>query len=227
MSRSTSRASRCAPPRSVAADFRGLADDGRLRRLHAAPAPVALPAARGRRIGFFPGSTIGNFTPLEAMDFLARRAPRGRARRRHAGGRRSEEGRSVARCRLQRRAGVTAAFNLNLLERINRELGGDFDLDRFAHDAFYDRVEGSHRDLHPQPRRPDRHGRRPRHPIRAGRAHPHRGLLQIHDRRVPRASPRARVTGRGASGPTASSISASICSRRTERDGELRVNFRF
>jgi uncharacterized SAM-dependent methyltransferase len=40
------------------------------------------------------------------------------------------------------RAGVTAAFNLNLLERINRELDADFDLDRFEHDAFYNVARG-------------------------------------------------------------------------------------
>ena len=38
--------------------------------------------------------------------------------------------------------GVTAAFNLNLLARINRELDGDIDLDLFAHDAVYDGIEG-------------------------------------------------------------------------------------
>ena len=40
------------------------------------------------------------------------------------------------------RAGVTAAFNLNLLERVNRELDGDLDLDRFEHLAFYNEAEG-------------------------------------------------------------------------------------
>ncbi len=40
------------------------------------------------------------------------------------------------------RAGVTAAFNLNLLERVNRELDGDLDLDRFEHVAFYSEAEG-------------------------------------------------------------------------------------
>src|SRR5204863_121763 len=40
------------------------------------------------------------------------------------------------------KAGINAAFNLNLLTRINRELGGDFDLDRFAHVAFYSEAEG-------------------------------------------------------------------------------------
>ena len=42
--------------------------------------------------------------------------------------------------------GVTAAFNLNLLARINRELGGDFDLRRFRHYAFYNAALGPHRD---------------------------------------------------------------------------------
>ena len=40
------------------------------------------------------------------------------------------------------KAGINAAFNLNLLARINRELGGDFDLDRFAHVAFYNEAQG-------------------------------------------------------------------------------------
>ena len=44
------------------------------------------------------------------------------------------------------RRGVTAAFNLNLLARINRELGGDFDLRRFRHYAFYNAALGPHRD---------------------------------------------------------------------------------
>jgi uncharacterized SAM-dependent methyltransferase len=40
------------------------------------------------------------------------------------------------------RAGITAAFNLNLLERINRELDGDLDLDRFEHFGFYNESRG-------------------------------------------------------------------------------------
>ena len=43
------------------------------------------------------------------------------------------------------RDGVTAAFNLNLFERINRELDGDLDIDRFEHLAFYDEAEGRSR----------------------------------------------------------------------------------
>ena len=53
------------------------------------------------------------------------------------------------------RAGVTAAFNLNLLERINRELGGDIDIDRFEHVALYNEAAGPDRDLRQEPRRSD------------------------------------------------------------------------
>jgi dimethylhistidine N-methyltransferase len=87
------------------------------------------------RAAFFPGSTIGNLAPEDAVAFLRR--VRG-----HVGG----VGRAIVGVDLKKdadilvrayndSAGVTAAFNLNLLERINRELGGDFDLGRFAHEA--------------------------------------------------------------------------------------------
>ncbi|MEP9376399.1 L-histidine N(alpha)-methyltransferase [Aquabacter sp. CN5-332] len=103
---------------------------------------LVLPAFAGRRtLGFFPGSTIGNFTPAEARHFLA------------------EAGRTLGpgallvlgvdlkkdKARLEAAyddaAGVTAAFNLNLLARINRELSGTFDLSRFAHRAFFNEEE--------------------------------------------------------------------------------------
>ena len=95
-----------------------------------------------RRIGFFPGSTIGNLTPDEATAFL------GRARRLLRG-----DGALVLGVDLKKdhrrlhdayndSAGVTAQFTLNLLRRMNRELDSTFDLSAFAHDAFYDPVEG-------------------------------------------------------------------------------------
>ena len=95
-----------------------------------------------RRIGFFPGSTIGNLTPDEATAFL------GRARRLLRG-----DGALVLGVDLKKdhrrlhdayndSAGVTAQFTLNLLRRMNRELDATFDLSAFAHDAFYDPVEG-------------------------------------------------------------------------------------
>jgi L-histidine Nalpha-methyltransferase len=104
--------------------------------------PEALPAAPGRRLGFFPGSTIGNFTPAEAVEFLAG------SRRVLGPDGAMLVGVDLAKDRARLDAayndaqGVTAAFNLNLLLRINRELGADFDLDRFAHDAFYNEAAG-------------------------------------------------------------------------------------
>jgi dimethylhistidine N-methyltransferase len=108
--------------------------------------PVALPELGGlgarRRIVYFPGSTIGNLTPAEATSFLAgARAQLG------AGGGlligvdlKKDPARLDAAYNDAR--GVTAAFNLNLLARINRELGTDFDLAAFRHRAFYDAASG-------------------------------------------------------------------------------------
>jgi dimethylhistidine N-methyltransferase len=89
------------------------------------------------RVGFFPGSTIGNFEPHEAAVFL-----------RHAGRMLGTGSVFVVGVDLAKAAdilyrayndaeGVTAKFNLNLLARINRELGADFDLAAFEHHAFY------------------------------------------------------------------------------------------
>jgi dimethylhistidine N-methyltransferase len=94
------------------------------------------------RTGFFPGSTIGNFPPNEACAFLS-------ASRRSLGancqlliGVDLKKPTSILHAAYNDAAGVTAAFNLNLLRRINRELGGDFTLDRFAHDARYNAADG-------------------------------------------------------------------------------------
>lgn len=103
--------------------------------------PQDVSSAR-RRIGFFPGSTIGNLEPSQATAFL-RRA------RRLLG----EEGALVLGVDLKKdprrlhdayndAAGVTAQFTLNLLRRMNRELDGNFDLAGFAHEAFYNPAEG-------------------------------------------------------------------------------------
>jgi dimethylhistidine N-methyltransferase len=113
----------------VCADYMALAD---------------LPQISGtaRRLGFFPGSTIGNLEPAEATAFM------GRARRLLG-----EQGALVLGVDLKKdpqrlhaayndSAGVTAAFTLNLLRRINRELHGTLDLDGFAHEAFYNSREG-------------------------------------------------------------------------------------
>ena len=87
--------------------------------------------------GFFPGSTIGNLTPPEARQFLTQAA-----RLLGAGGKLLigvdlVKDTAVLNAAYDDAAGVTAAFSLNLLARINRELGGDFDLDGFRHVAFF------------------------------------------------------------------------------------------
>jgi dimethylhistidine N-methyltransferase len=96
--------------------------------------PPALSGAR--RVGFFPGSTIGNFTPGEALQFL-----RGAARLLRGGGlllgADLVKDPAVLHAAYNDDQGVTAAFNLNLLARANRELGARFVLDQFAHSAFY------------------------------------------------------------------------------------------
>jgi dimethylhistidine N-methyltransferase len=101
--------------------------------------PLQMPqaGARGRRVVYFPGSTIGNLTPAEAQAFL--RMSRGQV---GPGGAMLvgvdlKKDARVLHAAYNDAKGVTAAFNLNLLARINRELGGDFRLDRFAHYAFY------------------------------------------------------------------------------------------
>ncbi|HYT48302.1 MAG TPA: L-histidine N(alpha)-methyltransferase [Burkholderiales bacterium] len=102
--------------------------------------PLEIPAgARGRRVAYFPGSTIGNLTPEEAHAFLAR--SRGQAGRMLVGTDLKKDA-NVLHAAYNDARGVTAAFNLNLLARINRELGGDFDLKRFSHYAFYNAALG-------------------------------------------------------------------------------------
>lgn len=90
----------------------------------------------GRRVGFFPGSTIGNFSPEQALRFLrmAARVLRGGAL---VLGADLLKDPAVLHAAYNDGRGVTAAFNLNLLARANRELGTDFDVDGFAHGAFY------------------------------------------------------------------------------------------
>lgn len=99
------------------------------------------PAIRLRaRVGFFPGSTIGNFEPPEAARFLRHAAALlGRGAHLIVGVDLIKDV-AVLNAAYNDAAGVTAAFNLNLLRRINRELGADFDLNRFRHHAFFNRA---------------------------------------------------------------------------------------
>ncbi len=108
--------------------------------------PLKLPVYRSRstrrRVVYFPGSTIGNLTPEEAHAFL--RMTRGQVGARGAMlvGVDLKKDANVLHAAYNDAKGVTAAFNRNLLARINRELGGDFDLRRFAHYAFYNAALG-------------------------------------------------------------------------------------
>jgi probable methyltransferase len=90
----------------------------------------------GRRVGFFPGSSLGNFHPGEALAFLKSAA----AMLRGGGmlvGIDLAKSPATLHAAYNDSQGVTAAFNLNVLLRANRELGANFDLDGFAHYAFY------------------------------------------------------------------------------------------
>lgn len=102
----------------------------------------ALPAeaeSAASRVGFFPGSTIGNFEPHEAAGFL-RNAARvlGRGATLIIGVDLIKPV-EVLTAAYNDKAGVTSKFNCNLLKRINRELAGTFKLDGFEHHAFYNR----------------------------------------------------------------------------------------
>jgi dimethylhistidine N-methyltransferase len=101
--------------------------------------PIELPASRARRVVYFPGSTIGNLTPEEAHAFLS--MTRGQAAKMLVGVDLRKDA-NVLHAAYNDSRRVTAAFNLNLLARINRELGADFDLKRFAHYAFYNAALG-------------------------------------------------------------------------------------
>src|SRR6201997_663983 len=103
--------------------------------------PFALPEAVAAmpKVGFFPGSTLGNFEPSEALAFL-------RSARKILGhgaqmiiGVDLEKDERVLYDAYNDAAGVTARFNLNVLVRINRELGGNFDLSGFTHRSIYNR----------------------------------------------------------------------------------------
>ena len=101
------------------------------------PLEIPAPRPRTRRVAYFPGSTIGNLTPEEAQGFL--RMTRGQVGRDGAMlvGVDLKKDPGVLHAAYNDSRGVTAAFNLNLLARINRELGADFDLRRWRHYAFY------------------------------------------------------------------------------------------
>ena len=111
--------------------------------------PLALPdlPRRARRVAFFPGSTIGNFHPPEAAAFLRRvRHTLGHDGLLVLGVDRRKDA-ATLEAAYDDALGVTAAFNLNLLARLNRDVGADFDLARFRHRAFFN-DEASRVEMH-------------------------------------------------------------------------------
>jgi dimethylhistidine N-methyltransferase len=119
----------------LAGDYPGLAIQplvADFTRQHTLP-----PCARGsRRVGFFPGSSIGNFTPSEADAFLRLAA----AELKGGGlliGIDLVKDEDVLHAAYNDAEGVTAAFNMNLLERARKELGAEYPPDGFEHLAFY------------------------------------------------------------------------------------------
>jgi dimethylhistidine N-methyltransferase len=99
------------------------------------------------RAGFFPGSTIGNFEPHEAAGFLRRAGHILGAGAVFVVGVDLVKAPDILYRAYNDVEGVTAKFNLNLLARINRELGGNFNLDAFEHHAFYN-AERSRIEMH-------------------------------------------------------------------------------
>ena len=101
-----------------------------------------LPGPAGKQVGFFPGSTIGNFEPDAVVRFLRNCAELlGPAGEMLIGVDLKKEA-AILNAAYNDRDGINAAFNLNLLERINRELDGDLAIERFAHVAFYNEERG-------------------------------------------------------------------------------------
>jgi len=102
--------------------------------------PAEIPA--DRRVFFYPGSSLGNFTPSEAIGFLKDLRQKAGARGRLLIGIDTGKSVEVLNRAYNDAAGVTAAFNLNVLRRIRRELAAELELDGFRHHAFYNEQLG-------------------------------------------------------------------------------------
>jgi len=122
--------------RELAAEYPGVA----VRPLNADyTMPLAVPPLPegSRRVAFFPGSTIGNFHPMEAAVFLGRvRRAVGKGGALILGVDRRKRA-ATLNAAYDDAAGVTAAFNRNILTRLNHDVGAHFDVDNFEHRAFF------------------------------------------------------------------------------------------
>jgi dimethylhistidine N-methyltransferase len=99
------------------------------------------PVTPERNLIFFPGSTIGNFTRTRALELLGVMAAEAKPGGALLIGVDLKKNPEILHAAYNDSEGVTAEFNLNLLARLNRELGADFRLDAFEHCAVYDEAE--------------------------------------------------------------------------------------
>jgi len=140
-------------PLDISSDFlksvaHGLAEDYPHINVTAAcvdyTAPIALPyfPENRRRVAFFPGSSIGNFEPEEAVTFLGNLADLVDDTGGLLIGVDLKKDPSILNAAYNDKEGITAQFNLNLLAHLNRELGANFDFDGFDHRAFYNEQKG-------------------------------------------------------------------------------------
>ena len=103
------------------------------------PEPIRTPR---RRVVYFPGSTIGNFEPRDALQLLRQLSQLVGSGGALLIGIDLKKDRETLEAAYDDSQGVTAEFNLNILHRINEELDADFDLDEFEHRAVYDAAAG-------------------------------------------------------------------------------------
>lgn len=125
----------------LAADFPSL-EVAAICADYAAAFPLPELGGGGRRLAFFPGSTIGNLEPEAALAFLKLWARRLGPDAAMLVGVDLRKDPGLLHAAYDDAQGVTAAFSLNLLARANRELGADFDLGGFRHEARYDQGKG-------------------------------------------------------------------------------------
>lgn len=116
--------------------------------------PVSVDSQSGRKIIFFPGSTIGNLSPDEAIQFLRKFSLMMEPNGGLLIGVDLKKDKETFQLAYDDPQGVTADFNLNLLERLNREVDASFETRNFRHEAFYNeelgRVEMHLKSLIPQ-----------------------------------------------------------------------------
>ena len=104
--------------------------------------PAALENTEGTKVAFFPGSSIGNFDPGGAVEFLTSIAQLVKSGGYLLIGVDLKKDKSILHAAYNDAVGITAQFNLNLLQRINHELDADFDLSGWQHKAIYNEQAG-------------------------------------------------------------------------------------